>query len=63
MLYPDTIFILKNPYLTVKPFSYDRACSENSFLDKRYNDLDIWLRERGYSDKLVQKQILKAREY
>ena len=25
-------------------------CSENSFYDKRCNELGVWLRERGYSD-------------
>ena len=41
----------------------NRICSENSFFDKRCNDLDIWLRERGCGDKLVWKQILKARNF
>ena len=31
--------------------------------DKRCNDLEIWLKGRGYSDKLVRKQILKARKF
>ena len=38
----------------------NRICSENSFFDKRCNDLEILLKGRGYSDKLVRKQILKA---
>ena len=41
----------------------NRICSENSFFDKRRNDLEIWLKGRGYSDKLVRKQILKARKF
>ena len=41
----------------------NRICSENSFFDKRFNDLDIWLKGRGYSNKLVRKQILKARKF
>ena len=41
----------------------NRVCSENSFFDKRCNELKIWLREREYSDKLVRKQILKARKF
>ena len=41
----------------------NRVCSENAFLDKRYNELEIWLKERGYSDKLVRGQILKARKF
>ena len=40
----------------------NRICSENSFYDKRCNELDVWLREQGYSDKLVRKKILKARK-
>ena len=36
---------------------------ENSFFDKRWNDLEIWLREKGYSDKLVWKQILEDRKF
>ena len=41
----------------------NRICSENSFFDKRCNDLEIWLKGRGYSDNLVRKQILKARKF
>ena len=41
----------------------NKICSENSFFDKRCNNLEIWLRRRGYSDKLVRKQILKARKF
>ena len=37
-------------------------CSENSLYNKRYNESELWLRERGYSDKLVRK-ILKARTH
>ena len=55
-------------YHSKKSISYsqvlrlNRICSENSFYDKRYKELEVWLRERGYSDKLVRKQILKARK-
>ena len=46
------------------PFSQalrlNRVCSETSFSNKQCNDLDIWLRERGFSDKLDRKQILKS---
>ena len=41
----------------------NRICSENSLFDKRCNDLEIWLKGRGYSDKLVRKQILKPRKF
>ena len=49
------------------PFSQalrlNRICSENVFFDKRCNELEVWLKERGYSDKLVRGQILKARKF
>ena len=41
----------------------NRICSENASFDKRCNDLEIWFKERGYSDKLVRQQILKARKH
>ena len=31
-----------------------------SSYDKRCNELEVWLRERGYSDKLVRQKVLKA---
>ena len=39
-----------------------RICSENYLFDKRCNDLEMRLKERGYSDKLVRQQILNARK-
>ena len=51
MLVFVTFFILKNQYIIAKPF-FEKPCI----------DLEIWSRESGYSDKLVQKQILKARK-
>ena len=33
----------------------NRTFSENSSYDKRCNELEVWLRERGYSDKLVRQ--------
>ena len=42
-------------------FPLNRICSENAFFDKQCNELEIFLKERGYSDKLVRGQILKAR--
>ena len=39
------------------PFSQalrlNRICSENAVFDKICNDLEVWLKKRGYSDKLV----------
>ena len=49
------------------PFSqalrFNRICSENAFFDKRCNELEVWLKSRGYSDKTVRSQILEARKY
>ena len=42
---------------------FNRICSENQFFDKRCNDLEVWLKNRGYNEKLVRQQILKARKY
>ena len=39
----------------------NRICSNNEFFDKRCNDLDKYLLERGYSEKIVRKEILRAR--
>ena len=36
---------------------------KNSVLDKQCKDLEVWLRERRYSEELVRKQILKARKF
>ena len=54
MLVPVTFFIYS------KALRLNRICSENSFFDKLCNDLEIWLKGRGYSNKLVWKQILKG---
>ena len=49
------------------PFSQalrlNRTCSENAFFDKLCNEWEIWLKERGYSDKLVRGQIRKTRKF
>ena len=34
----------------------------NNF-DKRCNELESWLLEKGYSEKMVRKQVLRAREH
>ena len=41
----------------------NRICSEAHFFDKRCNELESWLRNRGYSDKMVRNQILRARKF
>ena len=40
----------------------NRICSEGTFFDKRCNELESWLMSRGYSEKLVRRQILRARK-
>ena len=39
----------------------NRICSNNEFFDKRCNDFEKYLLERGYSEKMVHKEILRAR--
>ena len=41
---------------------FNRICSENQFFDKRCNYLEVWLKIRGYNEKLVRQLILKARK-
>ena len=41
----------------------NRICSDNDSFDKRCNDLEGWLMERGYNGKMIRKQILRAREH
>ena len=36
-------------------------CSNNEFFDERCNDLEKYLLERGYSEEMVRKEILRAR--
>ena len=40
---------------------YNRICSDNEKFDQHCNDLEKWLIESGYSEKLVRTQILKTR--
>ena len=54
------VFYFKKSIPYSQALRLNRICSENSFFDKRCNDLEILLKGRGYSDKLVRKQILKA---
>ena len=49
------------------PFSQalrlNRICSEGKFFDNRCNQLEEWLSKRGYSDKMVRNEILRARKF
>ena len=40
---------------------YNRIGSDNKKFDQRCNDLEKWLMERGYSERMVWTQILKRR--
>ena len=44
-------------------FRFNRICSENRFFDNRCNQLECWLKNRGYNDKVVRQQNLKARKF
>ena len=39
----------------------NRICSNNIFYDNRCNQLEKWLSDRNYKQKLVWEQIIKAR--
>ena len=39
----------------------NRICSESSRFDMRCNELESWLSKRGYKEKMVREQVLKAR--
>ena len=41
----------------------NKICYGNESFDKRCNDLEGWLMERGYNGKMIKKQILRAREH
>ena len=58
-----------HPYHCKKGIPYSQAlrlnriCSDPSSFDKRCNDLEKWLIERGYSEREVRKQVLRARSF
>ena len=41
----------------------NRICSDNVFFDQRCNELEHWLHERKYSERVLRQEILKARLY
>ena len=57
-----------HPYHCKKSIRYSQAlrlhriCSNDAFFDQRCNELEHWLHERGYSERVVRKEILKARK-
>ena len=58
-----------HPYHCKKGIPYsqtlrlNRICSNNSNFDKRCNELENLLFEKGYSEKMIRKQVLRAREH
>ena len=58
-----------HPYHCKKGIPYSQAlrlnriCSDNESFDKRCNDLEGWLMERGYNGKMIRQQILRTREH
>ena len=58
-----------HPYYCKKEIPYSQAlrlngiCSDNENFDKRCYDLEKWLMEKSYYEKMICKQILRAREH
>ena len=58
-----------HPYHCKKGIPYSQAlrlnriCADPNSFDRRCNDLEKWLIERGYSEREVRKQILRARSF
>ena len=58
-----------HPYHCKKGIPYSQAlrlnriCSDTISFDRRCNDLEKWLIERGYSEREVRKHILRARGF
>ena len=42
---------------------FNKICSKNQLFHKRCNNLEVWLKNRDYNEKLVRQQVLKARKY
>ena len=42
---------------------FNRICFLNRFFDNRCNQLECWLKDRGYNQKVVRQQILKATKF
>ena len=41
----------------------NRICSDSTSFDRRCNDLERWLLEKGYKEKEVRKQVLRGRAF
>ena len=53
---------LQKKYPSQPSSPLNRICSNNSLFDQRCNELEHWLHERGYSERVVRQEILKARK-
>ena len=55
-----------HPYHFKKSIPYSQAlrlnriCSNNAFFDQRCNELEHWLHERGYSERVVRQEIFNG---
>ena len=57
-----TLSIVKNGIPYSQTLRLNRICSETNSFDKRCNDLERFLFERGYSSKLMRKEIFRVRK-
>ena len=53
----------KRPIPYSQAFRLNRICSENRFFDNRCNQLECWLKDRGYNENVVRQQSLIASEF
>ena len=46
-----------------KTLRLNRICSDNNYFDKRCNEVKSWQLEKGYSEKMIRKHVLRGHEY
>ena len=63
ILLPAILIIVKKAHLIAKKLKLNRIYSVNSNFDKRCNELKSWSLEKGCSEKMVWKQLLRSREH
>ena len=56
-----TLTIVRKAFRIVKHYALTELVLRVIFFDVHYNNLEKWLSEKGYSEKLVHKEIQKAR--
>ena len=57
------VYLSKKYIPYTQDLRFNRICSENTFFNNRCNKLECWLKDRGYNEKVVRQQILKARKF